>query len=108
MKGRWIALAAVIVSIAAGAVFVRSRPAADQSEAPAPAAATNGIVPFRMEQQWLIRLKLAQVKEAKLPPQIYSTGRVIAAPANHAMVAPPVSGIIETRELPRIGQRVSR
>jgi RND family efflux transporter MFP subunit len=61
-----------------------------------------------MEQQWLIKLKLALVEEAQLPPQVYSTGRVVAVPSNRALVAPPVGGIIQTRTLPRIGQHVTR
>src|SRR5437667_12005720 len=61
-----------------------------------------------MEQQWLIRMKMALAEEAKLPPQIYSTGRVVAVPSNRALVAPPVGGIIDSRLLPRIGQQVTR
>src|SRR5262245_11867049 len=61
-----------------------------------------------MEQQWLIHMKLALAQEAQLPEQIYSTGRVIAAPSNRALVAPPVGGIIDTRPLPQIGQSVTR
>jgi len=53
-------------------------------------------------------MKLALAQEAELPPQVYSTGRVIAAPANRALVAPPVGGIIDTRPLPQIGDRVAR
>src|SRR5262249_40880080 len=61
-----------------------------------------------IEQQWLIRMKLALAEEAQLPPQIYSTGRVIPTPTNRALVAPPVGGIIQSRSLPTIGQRVVR
>jgi len=61
-----------------------------------------------MEQQWLIKLKLAKAEEAHLAPQIRSTGRVVPVPANHAIVAPPVSGIIQSGTLPRIGQQVSK
>jgi cobalt-zinc-cadmium efflux system membrane fusion protein len=60
-----------------------------------------------MEQQWLIRLKLAVAEETPALPQIYSTGRVVASPSNRALVAPPVGGIIESRTLPRIGQHVT-
>src|SRR5207237_7194338 len=63
---------------------------------------------FRMEQQWLIRMKMALAEEAKLSPQIYSTGRVVAVPSNRALVAPPVGGIIDSQQLPRIGQQVTR
>lgn len=108
MKSRWVAIVAVLVFVSAAAFLLRNRPVPDESTAAPKAVESNGIVPFRMEQQWLIRLKLAQVEQAQVPPLITSTGRVIAAPSNHAIVAPPVSGIIEGRGLPRIGQRVER
>ena len=66
----------------------------------------NGTVSFLMEQQWLIQMKLAQAEEAMLAPQITSTGRVIPAPRNHAVVAPPVGGIISGGPLPQLGQQV--
>jgi cobalt-zinc-cadmium efflux system membrane fusion protein len=59
-----------------------------------------------MEQQWLIKMKLAKAAEAELAPQIRSTGRVVPVPANHAVVAPPVGGVILGGTLPRIGQQV--
>jgi cobalt-zinc-cadmium efflux system membrane fusion protein len=84
-----------------------NRPEQGDTVATGPAAESNGIVPFRMEQQWLIRLKLAVAEETPALPQIYSTGRVVASPSNRALVAPPVGGIIESRTLPRIGQHVT-
>ncbi|MGE3435125.1 MAG: efflux RND transporter periplasmic adaptor subunit [Blastocatellales bacterium] len=62
---------------------------------------------FLMEQQWLIRMKLAQAESRPLARQITATGRVIAAANHQALVAPPVGGIILRGQLPRIGQNVS-
>src|SRR5205809_6579043 len=99
----------VIAIVLFGAVLTLwKRPAQGDAEPTAPPAESKGRVPFRMEQQWLIRMKMALAEEAKLSPQIYSTGRVIASPSNRALVAPPVGGIIESRSLPRIGERVMR
>ena len=70
---------------------------------PAPAAS-----PFLMEQQWLIKLKLAKAEEAMRAPQILSTGRVVPVPAKRAIVAPPVGGIIQSGTMPRIGQQVAQ
>ena len=99
----------VIAIVLFGAVLTLwKRPAQGDAEpTPLPAEST-GRVAFRMEQQWLIRMKMALAEEAKLPPQIYSTGRVVAVPSNRALVAPPVGGIIDSRLLPRIGQQVMR
>jgi cobalt-zinc-cadmium efflux system membrane fusion protein len=108
MKRRWIFSAAVVVMLALAGVFLFKRSSQGQAE-PAPSQTqANGIVQFRMEQQWLIRLKLAVAEEAELPPQLYSIGRVVPSPANRAIVAPPVAGIIENRTLPRIGDHVIR
>jgi len=104
---KW-ALPAIVVVIVAAALVLWKRPAQGDAEAIPPSVESTGLVPFRMEQQWLIRMKMALAEEAKLSPQIYSTGRVIASPSNRALVAPPVGGIIESRSLPRIGERVMR
>ena len=61
-----------------------------------------------MEQQWLIRLKMAVAEEARMAPQIRSVGRVVAKPSNRAVIAPPVGGIIQPGTMPRIGQAVTR
>ena len=99
----------VIAIVLLGAVLTLwKRPAQGDAEPTAPPAESKGRVAFRMEQQWLIRMKMALAEEAKLPPQIYSTGRVVAVPSNRALVAPPVGGIIDSRPLPRIGQQVMR
>ena len=104
---KW-ALPVIVAVIVAAALILWKRPAQGDAEAIPPSVESTGLVPFRMEQQWLIRMKMALAEEAKLSPQIYSTGRVIASPANRALVAPPVGGIIEGRSLPRIGERVMR
>ena len=99
----------VIAIVLFGAVLTLwKRPAQGDAEPTAPPAESKGRVAFRMEQQWLIRMKMALAEEAKLPPQIYSTGRVVAVPSNRALVAPPVGGMIDSRPLPRIGQQVMR
>jgi cobalt-zinc-cadmium efflux system membrane fusion protein len=107
-KNLWVFTIIVIGTAAAAAVLLLKHSNEGEATAAPAAAATNGIVPFRMEQQWLIRLKLALAEESQLPPQIYSIGRVIPAPSNRAIVAPPVSGIIESLPMPRIGQHVKR
>ena len=103
----------VFVAFAAVAIVLGIRFAADSAdEVSKPAVAngseTTGTVSFLMEQQWRVRLKLAQAEEAILAPQITSTGRVVPAPENHAVVAPPVDGIISGDPLPRLGQQISR
>lgn len=106
--GRKVTIAIALLAVAIAAFFVLRSPEQNQAEAAKPAADTGGKVPFRMEQQWLIRLKLALAEEANMAPQIRSTGRVVAVPSNRAIVAPPVGGIIQTGTMPRIGQNVSR
>jgi cobalt-zinc-cadmium efflux system membrane fusion protein len=98
----------IAVAVIAAVLFIWKRPTKEDADATPPAGTSTGLVQFRMEQQWLIHMKLALVQEAELAEQIYSTGRVIAAPSNRALVAPPVGGIIDTRPLPRIGQSVTR
>jgi len=84
------------------------RPAKEvKTEAPA-AAPTAGKVAFLMEQQWLIRMKLALVEEQTVARQITATGRVIPAANSQAVVAPPVGGIVSSRNLPRMGQHVAQ
>src|SRR5262245_18719641 len=98
----------IAVAVVAAVLILWKRPAQGDADATPPATASTGVVQFRMEQQWLIHMKLALAQEAELTQQIYSTGRVIPAPSNRALVAPPVGGIIDTRPLPQIGQRVAR
>ena len=104
-----LAVLLIVVALAAGiATWKRPAGAGGEAEAEAKPGETNGIVAFRMEQQWLIHLKLALVEEAQMPEQIYSTGRLVPEPSRRAVVAPPVAGIIASRALPRIGQYVAR
>jgi cobalt-zinc-cadmium efflux system membrane fusion protein len=100
-------IAAAGLAGVAGFWFMRPADSHDDA-APAAAPAAGGTVKFLMEQQWLIHMKLAKAEEAMVAPQITSTGRVVAAPANQAVVAPPVGGIISSESLPRIGQIVAR
>src|SRR5262245_31048088 len=104
---KWVFSIIAVVVVAIVLVIWR-RPAQGDGEATSPATTTTGLVPFRMEQQWLIHMKLALAQQAELPQQIYSTGRVVPVPSNRALVAPPVGGIIDARPLPQIGQRVAR
>ncbi|MDQ3666800.1 MAG: efflux RND transporter periplasmic adaptor subunit [Acidobacteriota bacterium] len=88
--------------------FLWLRPAKEEkTEAPA-AAANTGTVKFLMEQQWLIRMKLARVEEQTVARQITATGRVVPAANKQAVIAPPVGGILAGGQIPRIGQRVAQ
>jgi multidrug efflux pump subunit AcrA (membrane-fusion protein) len=107
MKIRSMVVVGALMIVIATA-FLYRRVNHDEPESTPQPAQTTGIVPFRMEQQWLVRLKLAQAEQSELPSQIYSVGRVIASPLNRAVVSPPVGGLIENRPLPRLGQRVKR
>jgi cobalt-zinc-cadmium efflux system membrane fusion protein len=103
---KWV-FSIIAVAVVAIVLIIWRRPAQGDAEATPPATTTTGVVQFRMEQQWLIHMKLALAQEAELPQQINSTGRVVPAPSHRALVAPPVGGIIDTRPLPQIGQRVA-
>ena len=105
---RWFVALVLVVALVAISIFILRKPQAAADETAAPPAASTGRVAFLMEQQWLIKMKLAKADEAELAPQIRSTGRVVPVPANHAVVAPPVGGIIQGGTLPRIGQQVSQ
>ena len=105
---KWFASMLVVLALAVAGVVIRNRPSSAEPDAPPPPVAATGIVAFRMEQQWLIHMKLALAEEVELPQQIHSTGRLIAEPSKRAVVAPPVGGIIASRTLPRIGQQVAR
>ena len=108
MKSNWILPIVVVLVVAAIGISIWNRPQQSEADAAPKATESNGIVPFRMEQQWLIHLKLALAEQAELSPQIYSTGRIVPAPSNRTIVAPPVGGILAGRTLPRIGQNVTR
>jgi len=100
-----VALVALILIVVA-ALWLRRAPEA-KTEVPA-AASSTGTVKFLMEQQWLIRMKLALAEEQTVARQITATGRVVPAANSQALVAPPVSGILAGRNLPRVGQRVAQ
>ena len=103
-----VAAVAAVAMILIVIAFFWLRSARDiKTEAPA-AASNPGTVKFLMEQQWLIRMKLAQVEEQTVARQITATGRVVPAANSQALVAPPVSGILSGRDLPRVGQRVAQ
>lgn len=103
-----VAVAGVFALLIAFAAILWLRPAKEvKTEAPA-GATTTGKVAFLMEQQWLIRLKLALVEEQTIARQITTTGRVVPAANSQAMVAPPVGGIVSNRNLPRVGQHVAQ
>ena len=110
-RPRQIIIIAVVGAVALLVVFVALlwlRPAKQvTTEAPA-AATTTGKVTFLMEQQWLIRMKLALADEQTIARQITATGRVIPAANSQAVVAPPVGGIVSNRTLPRVGQHVAQ
>jgi RND family efflux transporter MFP subunit len=61
-----------------------------------------------MEQQWAVRMMLAKAEPAAVARQITATGRVVPAPGHHAVVAPPVGGLLDGGPLSRIGQAVAR
>ncbi len=65
-----------------------------------------GKVKFLMEQQWLIKMKLAKAEEQTVSRQVTSTGKVVPAANSQAVVSTPVAGILSDRQLPRIGQFV--
>lgn len=98
-------LAAALVALALVAFYLtRSTPVEQAEEG---ASSDTGTVTFLMEQQWLIRMKLAKVEQREVARQITTTGRVVPAANRHAIVAPPVGGLLAGASLPRIGQRVA-
>ncbi len=107
-KNRVFPLLAGLIGAAAIVFFVLRPAPVPENVAPSPKADTGGRVAFLMEQQWLIHLKLAKAEAATISPQVTSTGRVIPAPLNQAVISPPVGGIINAGNLPRIGQNVVR
>ncbi|MEK6303957.1 MAG: efflux RND transporter periplasmic adaptor subunit [Acidobacteriota bacterium] len=109
-RNRWIIVGAITVAIVAIISFSFLRQTATPAEQDAAPAAGNptGTVKFLMEQQWLIRMKLAKAEKEWVARQITSTGRVIPAQHNQAIVAPPVGGILSGGQLPRVGQQVKQ
>lgn len=109
-RNRAIIVGAVALVALAALVYIfalRGSRREETAAAPAPAAST-GTVKFLMEQQWLIRMRLAQVRERTVARQVTSTGRVVPAANNQAVIAPPVGGVLAGAQMPRIGQRVAQ
>ena len=100
------AVAAVALALLVYVLFFRGPAKEEKAEAPA-ASSPTGTVTFLMEQQWLIRMKLALVEEQTVARQITATGRVVPAANRQAVVAPPVGGILAGGQMPRVGQRVA-
>jgi len=109
-RNRWLIAGAIALTIVAIISFSFLRQTATPAEQGAAPAAGNptGTVKFLMEQQWLVRMKLAKAEQQWVARQITSTGRVIPAQHNQAIVAPPVGGIISGGQLPRVGQQVKK
>jgi membrane fusion protein, heavy metal efflux system len=108
-RNRWIAACAVALAVVAIIVYSLLRTGTRKPEEAVPTAPNpTGTVKFLMEQQWLIRMKLAKAEKQWVARQITSTGRVVPAARNQAIVAPPVGGIISGGQLPRVGQQVAR
>jgi RND family efflux transporter MFP subunit len=103
-----VAVVAIVAVVILTYVLFLRRPAKTVTAEATAAANPTGTVKFLMEQQWLIRMKLAKAEEQTIARQITSTGRVVPAANNQALVAPPVSGLLTGRTLPRVGQYVSR
>jgi RND family efflux transporter MFP subunit len=103
-----VAVAGVFALLVVFAAILWLRPAKQVTTKAPAAATTSGKVAFLMEQQWLIRMKLALAEEQAIARQITATGRVVPAANSQAVVAPPVGGIVSNRNLPRVGQRVAQ
>src|SRR6059036_2963365 len=106
----WFALTVAVIAVAGicTAVVVR-RTTSVPTPQPAPQAAQKtGTVTFLMEQQWAVRMMLAKAEAATVARQVTATGRVVPAPGYHAVVAPPVGGLLDGGQLPRVGQTVAR
>jgi len=100
--------ALVLITLLILAYALRRSPGTKESASTRSERESTGTVQFRMEQQWLIRMKLAQVEQQTAARQITSTGRVVPAANSRAVIAPPVGGILGSARLPRIGQHVSK
>lgn len=99
------AVAVIALVVLLYALLLRKPAGEEAASAPAAANAT-GTVKFLMEQQWLVRMKLARAEEQTVARQITATGRVVPAANRQAVVAPPVGGILGG-QMPRVGQRVA-
>jgi cobalt-zinc-cadmium efflux system membrane fusion protein len=111
VRDRKLLVAGISVGLVAvvllGAYLARGDRAADDHGHAHDAEAGDGTptVTFLMEQQWLVEMKFETVEATQVARQVTTTGRVVPAANLHAVVAPPVGGIL-TGQLPRIGQAV--
>jgi membrane fusion protein, heavy metal efflux system len=109
-RRRWIvpAVVGVVILLCLIGLIVWRR-GTSTAEQPSAAAEKNeaGTVKFLMEQQWLVKMKLALPEEQTVSRQVKAVGRVVPAGNSQAMVSTPVAGILSERQLPRIGQYVS-
>jgi cobalt-zinc-cadmium efflux system membrane fusion protein len=105
---RWAAWAALL-AVAIGLFALRLwRGTTTEPESKAATQSGGGTVPFLMEQQWAIRMKLAVAEKAGFRRKVESTGRVVPAFRHYAVVASAISGILAGESLPRVGQRVKK
>jgi cobalt-zinc-cadmium efflux system membrane fusion protein len=104
----WIAMLIAFIGLSAVALFISRKSGTAEDAAAAPVSANTGRVTFLMEQQWLIKLKLARAEEAMRATQIQTTGRVVPVPSKRAIVSPPVGGIVQNGTMPRIGQQIMK
>lgn len=112
-RSRWLIAASAAVIVVAGLIALgvgvsKRGKEPEPVAAPAPPGGAGGTVKFLMEQQWLVRMKLAQAQPRTVARQITSIGRLIPAAGHHAIVAPPVGGLITAGTLPQVGQQVAR
>jgi membrane fusion protein, heavy metal efflux system len=108
-RNQWIIVAAVALIFISLIIVLLSRRSAKEETAAAPAPANStGNVKFLMEQQWLIKMKLAKAEKKTIARQVTSTGRVVPAANSRAIISPPVGGIIASGQIPRVGQFVQR
>jgi len=107
-RRRALLVAALGLALAVTGLLLYLRPSARESVEPASSASSSpaATVRFLMEQQWLIRMKLAVAQARTVRRQITSVGRVVPAFGHHAAIAPPVSGILTGKMLPRVGQPI--
>lgn len=108
-KFRNLAIGGIIACLLFGLIgyFVWKRLPKKTEEAKTEAEKNEtGRVKFLMEQQWLIRMKLAKAEEQTVSRQVASTGKVVPAANSQSVVSTPVAGILTDRQLPIIGQYV--
>ena len=108
-RTRLIAASAVgvlLFGLIAVLVWQRTKGTAEPTKAEAEKNET-GTVKFLMEQQWLVKMKLAQAEEQTVSRQITAVGRVVPAANSQAVVSTPVAGILSDRQLPTIGQFIA-